>query len=229
MKSRVEGTVLVVGGGAFGSLAARRALERGAEVLVIDSHPDCEAAGLVGPERSGTSEGLTLLVSDWRACFREAFEGNRPSWTVPAVPGHMLGMVALDELKGRHGKVGFPPYGELGPLDPHVVCRDPSVGLLVTSFMHESVCRTDCGQPELCPVTGEGRPVPMHSLIGTFLERRTDRYDVLKSVDLGGVGAIARADLESFFEDLEGVGEGEVYGVATSCRCHAAVNLLSTP
>ena len=223
--------MMVVGGGSFGSRAIRVAMEAKTDVVVIDSDPECEAAGLVEykVEDVTSVEGSSLLIADWRTHFREIFETYRPSWTVPAVPGHMLGMVALDELVDRHGLVGFPHFGGLGPLTPHVVLEDLSFGLLVTSFMHGGRCQTDCGQPAVCPITGEERPVPMHSLMDALLGECADRHDVLVTSDIGGVGAIAFDDLRSCLSNIDRIGQGEVYGISTSCRCHAVANLLSVP
>ena len=88
----------------------------------------------------------------------------------------------------------------------------------------DASCQEGCSQPSVCPVTFK-ELTPMDVLVDRALTGAADRRSVL--VTSGSkAGAIRGTDIRKMLDALSRVGEGMTVGIATSCRCHAIVNIF---
>jgi hypothetical protein len=226
------------GGGRMGTTAAEAAKALGASVVVADPAPHCLARGRadvvleriseVDPELGGR---IQLLPADAAASLLELMRQCPPHLIVPATEGHFAAKLAVAHLGRKEVKVA--PCTTLlrrvaAALPTEVVLLvDEKNAVLVTSYMPSGImCKEDCEQPILCPVLGRKNERPMHELVREKLSREAGRSTVLITTDLGGVGALKAAEVQSMLAQLDPLVKGDSYALATSCRCHSIANIF---
>ena len=107
----------------------------------------------------------------------------------------------------------------------NVLVVDTENGVLITSYMTpDGVCAEGCTQPVVCPITGFRKDVPMHELLRRSLVDVVDCARVLVSWQLDGAGGVLGGEVRAMLDEVEKLGSGKTYGVATSCVCHGIVN-----
>jgi len=231
-------TVVCIGGGRFGAMAAIEARRIGARVLVVDREERCfarKSSTAVTEEPSSilsVGEGDVLfLKGDGTVTLLDILDRWVPDIVIPAASGHLAALLAV-EYGHRQGR-GLVPASDRLPelveaLPPRSVrLFDARNSLIVTSFMEVGgLCLEGCGQPTTCPVTGESNPVPMHECIAESLMGLVDKHVVLVTSGVGTVGGISGRELKSLLHRLDESERGVTWGVATSCRCHGIINLL---
>ena len=118
--------------------------------------------------------------------------------------------------------------GLVGKLPPRsVLISDDRLGVIVTSHMPEGrMCREDCEQPQICPVSGIPILSPMYRSITEALSGSVDRHFVLTTAGTGQFGGIEGSELKLMLASLDDLEEGATCGIATACRCHGIINLF---
>jgi hypothetical protein len=173
---------------------------------------------------------VLFLLGDGVRTLADILDEWTPDLVVPAAPGHLAALAALERGHRRYREL-VPAPNLLAPvserLPPRAVClTDERNAVLVTSFMGDGLCVEDCPQPTACPVTGRANAVPMHELLDAALELAVDRHAVLSTAGPGSVGGLRGSDLVAMLAMVDEAGAGDTIGIATSCRCHGVVNLL---
>jgi hypothetical protein len=227
-------TVVCVGGGVIGSQAATEARQRGDHALVIDSDEHCPAAQIADRKASEADEILEagggevlFLPGDGITVLDDLMLRWTPERVVPGTPGHLAARLAVARTKGE-----LVPFADaladleraLPPNTVQLVDREHAV--IVASFMPPGgTCIERCPRPPVCPVTGRSLPEPMHVVVSTALAGTVNHAIVLVTAGTG-IGSIAGKDLQAALWTVDRLSEGETLGIATSCTCHAVINLL---
>jgi len=203
---------LILGAGKFGRLALKRLARQdaAASFVVVDRDPAALAMTLDGVPgwTRVASEAAAFLVQHLR-------DDGRWDWIIPMVPVH----VAFDwlmegPLAGSAWKPAAAPEA-LARLIP-VARRGPHGELYLSRASH--LCPDDCAEPEVCPVTGESRDLPLHQELAC-LHLAGYEIRVIASRQLApGVGGYSPRRLLDLAREM-GALKGNVL-IATACRCH---------
>jgi len=91
-------------------------------------------------------------------------DDGRWDWIIPMVPMH----VALHWLLAVPGEVGLAAGGGAGGSGGAFpgAQRGPHGELYLSRAHH--LCPNDCAEPEVCPVTGESRDLPLHQELASL-------------------------------------------------------------
>jgi hypothetical protein len=210
---------LILGAGKFGRLALERLGKEDAEAafLVVDRNSRAlqEARGL-------TTAPVEMVAAEAAAFLAERLhQGAAWDWIIPAVPKH----VAFSWL--RAGPLAGPDWEpaeiprELATLTP-VAELGREGELYLSRALH--LCPDDCAEPQVCPVTGESRGIPLFEELAA-LEAPGYQIAVIPCRQLApGVGGLSPERLLALARDLAGL-EGKIL-VATACRCHGVAHGL---
>jgi hypothetical protein len=147
---------------------------------------------------------------------------GRWDWIIPMVPLH----VAYHWLvKGPLAGSGWQPTAVPEALERLVptVQRGPEGELYLSRAQH--LCPDDCAEPEICPVTGESRALPLHQELAA-LHLPGYQVKVIASRQLApGVGGYSPGRLLELAGDLDAL-TGTVL-VSTACGCHGVIHGLT--
>jgi hypothetical protein len=209
---------LILGSGKFGRLALERLarLDAAASFLVVDSDPESLVMSGGGPGyQQVQAEAIAFLVQHLKS------EGQW-DWIVPMVPLH----VAFHWLvQGPLRESGWQPAAvpeALALLIPGT--RNGPEGELYLSRAAHHVCPDDCPEPEVCPVSGEPRDLPLHQELAS-LHLPGYQVRVIPSRQLApGVGGFSPGRLLDLARDLDAL-TGKVL-IATACLCHGVMHGL---
>ena len=210
---------LILGSGKFGRLALRRLARQdaAASLVVVDQDPAALAVALDGvPDWTRVqAEAIAFLV-------RQLGGDDRWDWIVPMVPVHVACQWLLT---GPLAGSGWQPQAvpeALAGLIPGAR-RGPQGELYLSRAQHR--CPDDCAEPEVCPVTGESRDLPLHQELAS-LHLPGYEIRVIASRQLApGVGGYSPRRLLDLARDM-GALKGNVL-IATACRCHGVVDGLA--
>jgi hypothetical protein len=205
----------ILGAGHFGSLAAKRILQRkkGCKVLVVDYRDDALADLGGEPLKPLKQDAVEFLLSQ---------DGKGDEWIIPAIPEH----VAFFYLCQRLTKEGtVTPLAVPTVLDQEI--PNPTRGkggVLYTSFASFR-CPDDCLEPEeMCSVTRKPREANLYELIQQ-IEVPGYQTLVVRSRQLApGVGGYQLSTLWLLLEAVRFSEQNSL--VATACRCHGVINAL---
>lgn len=210
---------LILGAGKFGRLALERLGTEDPEAafLLVDRSPQAlqEARGLTAaPVEWVEAEAASFLVEHLR-------NGAAWDWIIPAVPEHAaFSWLRAGSLAGPGWEPAEVPP-ELAALTP-VAERGREGELYLSRALH--LCPDDCAEPQVCPVTGEPREIPLYEELAA-LEGRGYQITVIPSRQLApGVGGFSPARLLALARDVACL-EGKIL-VATACRCHGVAHGL---
>lgn len=205
----------ILGAGHFGSLAARRILQRQrrCNLLVVDNHEDA-----LGDLRD---EALTIIKQD-AVDFLSSHSGKGNEWIIPAIPEHVAYSWLCQQLI-KEGTVV--PHAAPAVLDEQV--PNPmrgKGGVLYTSFATFR-CPDDCEEPEgICRVTREHRKANLYELVQQ-IEVSGYKTLVVRSHQLApGVGGYQLSTLWRLLPEVRAVDKNILVG--TACRCHGVINAL---
>ena len=205
----------ILGAGHFGSLAARRILQREGDcnLLVVDRD---------ARQLDELKDKALKVVKQEAMDFLSACHGKGHEWIVPAIPEH----VAFSWLCKQLSKEGtVTPIAAPSLFDQQI--PNPvrtKEGVLYTSFATFR-CPDDCDEPEeMCSVTGEGRKANLFELIQQ-IEVPGYQTLVVRSHQLApGVGGYQLSTLWQLLEAARFSKKNIL--VATACRCHGVINGL---
>jgi hypothetical protein len=210
---------LILGAGKFGRLALRRLARQdaAASFAVVDENPAALAAALDG-------------VPDWTRVQAEAIAflaqqlgaGARWDWIIPMVPVHVASHWLL---AGPLAGSGWQPQAMPEALAGHIpgARRGPRGELYLSRARH--LCPDDCAEPEVCPVTGESRDLPLHQELAS-LHLAGYEIRVIPSQQLApGVGGYPPWRLLDLARDMGALTANVL--IATACRCHGVMQGLA--
>jgi len=210
---------LILGAGKFGRLALNRLTRQDAagSFVVVDRDPAAlaqEVDGVPGWTRVA-SEAAAFLAQQLR-------DDGRWDWIVPMVPVHVAYQWLLaGPLAGSAWQPAAAPE-VLERLMPGSR-RGPQGELYLSRARH--LCPDDCAEPEVCPVTGEPRDLPLHQELAS-LPLAGYEIRVMVSRQLApGVGGYSPLRLLDLARDM-GMVQGNVL-IATACRCHGVIQGLA--
>jgi hypothetical protein len=243
------GTIVVVGGGCYGSYYVRQlgraslADALGAErVLVVDRDPACRVAAEL---RSAGETNVELVVSDWTAFFDSylgdaaaragASEGGLPDAIVPSpLMPHLM-----YEWIERRARARWPDRTiETRPLDPPSGIPWQKRGADGTQYVSfaEWVCPVNCIEPALCPATRGPRSWSMPPAIMAATEEARQKGRNLAGPVIFhcqhrayGVGMFDTRDViagDALVQRVAEASAAEVL-VGTVSHCHGALTVLA--
>ena len=243
------GTIVVVGGGCYGSYYVRQlgraslADALGAErVLVVDRDPACRVAAEL---RSAGETNVELVVSDWTAFFDSylgdaaaragASEGELPDAIVPSpLMPHLM-----YEWIERRARARWPNRMiETRPLDPPSGIPWQKRGADGTQYVSfaEWVCPVNCIEPALCPATRGPRSWSMPpAIVAATEEARLKGRNLAGPVIFHcqhrayGVGMFDTRDViagDALVQRAAAASAAEVL-VGTVSHCHGALTVLA--
>ncbi|MBI4642834.1 MAG: hypothetical protein HY790_06320 [Deltaproteobacteria bacterium] len=210
---------LILGAGKFGRLALERLGKEDPEAafLLVDRNPEAL------PETRGLTTARVERVEAEAAAFlvERLHHGAAWDWIIPAVPEHVtFSWLRRGPLAGTDWEAAEVPP-ELARLTP-VAHRGREGELYLSRALH--LCPDDCAEPQVCPVTGESREIPLYEELAA-LGAPGYPIAVIPSRQLApGVGGFSPERLLSLARDLAGL-EGKIL-VATACRCHGVAHGL---
>ena len=210
---------LILGAGKFGRLALRRLARQdaAASFVGVDRDPAALMAALDGvPVWSRVqAEAIAFLV-------QHGGGGGRWDWIIPMVPVHVAcHWLLAGPLAGSAWQPAAVPEA-LAEVIPGAR-RGPQGELYLSRAQH--LCPDDCAEPEVCPVTGESRALPLHQELAS-LHLPGYEIRVIPSQQLApGVGGYPPGRLLDLARDM-GALQGNVL-IATACRCHGVIQGLA--
>ncbi|MHC1564884.1 MAG: hypothetical protein ACXQS6_01000 [Candidatus Syntropharchaeales archaeon] len=225
---------LVLGGGKFGTIAARFLAACGSKIIIVDLRDDCEAHDLVNSVKDPFDQDVELepgevvfLACDALDFFERFIKIRIPFIVVTAITKHFAGIYAEKILKAKHkissditciadGFDGIAEEIDYGVFEEY--------GIATASYMpFGMVCPEDCYPGKVCTVTGKPRGRPMYEILEDVMSV-LDLAVVLPSYQLGrGVGGVMGEDLIRMRDQFERFDEGNC-GIATACLCHGVIN-----
>ena len=230
-----KGDFLVcLGGGYFGTKAARLGRECKARTLIIDTNPDCTArkiADVVSTTQGTIKAGqVSLIVGDATESLSGILEEEVPQWIIPAAPGHSLGKFVNSWLRAKGLKVasGGDLLTEVLAGLPHrlVLSADEKSGIIISSYMAKELrCKTDCSQPRVCPVTKHKKPAPMYELLEFSVSDAVDYYNIFVSHHFDGAGGVRGTEVKKTLKYLASLTPPYSLAIGVSCRCHGILSL----
>jgi hypothetical protein len=242
MSAREHGTIVIVGGGCYGSYYLRQ-LRRAAaadalrwrRLLIIDRTADCQAS-------REPHDGAEIVVAEWEPFFarylRDAARDPDGAATDAIVPSPLMPHLLFDWIAAR-ARARWPRRGvAVRPLatSPDVPWQRPSPeGSTHYVSFAEWMCPINCIEPARCPATRDVRgwsmPVAIaeyvraeqargHNLGGPFVFHCTHRAYGVGMID---VRAVLEAD--AAIEAMAARGPADVL-VGTMSHCHGALGRL---
>jgi hypothetical protein len=243
------GTIVVVGGGCYGSYYVRqlgRAARAGAltaeHVVVVDRDPACRVATELA---SGQAANVEVVVADWTTFFDSyldaaAARGAPAAEDAPdaIVPSPLMPHLMYEWLE-RRARARWPHRAiEMRPLDaPSGIPwqRRGADGTQYVSFA-EWVCPVNCIEPALCPATRGERSWSMPpAVVAATEEARRNGRNLAGPVIFHcqhrayGVGMFDTRDVVAGDEVVRRAAESgaaEVL-VGTVSHCHGALSVLA--
>ena len=210
---------LILGAGTFGRLALERLARQdaAARFVVVDRDPMALAM------RADGVPGRMLVPVEAVAFLVQHLRGDgRWDWIIPMVPVHVaFHWLIAGPLAGSAWQPAAVPEALAG-LIPGAQ-RGPQGELYLSRAQHR--CPDDCAEPEVCPVTGESRDLPLYQELAS-LHLAGYEIRVIPSMQLApGVGGYPPWRLLDLARDM-GALKGNVL-IATACRCHGVIHGLA--
>lgn len=202
---------LVVGGGRYGTKAARYLFTRGISCIIVDPDPGCLATTVV---KEG--DRSLFLCGGLKEAYRVFLE-YRPVRVFPTAPVHVAAGMAsaafgLEESAGINEIL-------LTVIPPELVVGTKG-GSVYLSRNREAQCLPDCHEPVTCPVTGEPRSIRLSSELRKLLPKA----HIIESLQVApGLGALRGRDLRALLAETGG---RNIVIIGTACRCHGVITVL---
>jgi hypothetical protein len=210
---------LILGAGKFGRLALKRLARQDASAsfVVVDHDPAALSMGVdsVPAWARVQSEAVAFLV--------QHLEGDdRWDWIIPMTPVHLaFHWLRAGPLAGSAWQPAAPPEALAGLIPG--ARRGPQGEFYLSRARR--LCPDDCAEPEVCPVTGESRVLPLHQELAS-LHLAGYEIRVIVSRQLApGVGGYSPRRLLDLARDV-GALKGKVL-IATACSCHGVMHGLA--
>jgi hypothetical protein len=234
------GTIVVVGGGCYGSYYVRQLRRARAanaaswnRLVVVDRDPACAVAG--------DADGIELVVRDWHLFFGEFLSAaaDRPANAADAiVPSPLMPHLMSDWVVSR-ARARWPGRSiRLAPLDGALDVPWQRPGADGTHYVSFATweCPINCVEPRTCPHTRGPRAWSLPPTVRSFVEtarlhgRRLDGPAIFHCEHRAyGVGMFGVADVVEADRLVADVADGRAAEVliGTVSHCHGALSLLA--
>jgi len=222
--------VLCLGGGSICEAVMNHLASTNASFVVLDTDPRCRVAGRCQAPGALWDVSPTLVVGDAIEGAMRFMEEHEVDLIVPAVPGHAMGRLGMAWGRGR-----LSPRGSTAVLDrlnrelagKGRATLDQGSGTIIATLNTSALpCPLDCPQEGMCPITGRPRGVDMDTVLEDVIARLGIDGMVIRPVRVGHFGAVTAEQARALRGLVEGLRTGEVMAVATSCSCHAIMNVF---
>jgi len=211
-------TVLVIGGGNFGTKACRFFKEQKARVILVDNDPGCKAKSFVAKD--------DFILKDAQNAWELALK-LKPDFIVPTHPGHTCGKWIKDFFHLKPLPDSISKVTKRLPQSLLLGCDEQNARLIFSYMTRGKLCSEDC--PHLsnkCSLTGEPRPVPLYGLLEYAVFGLFDCCKIFASEQMApGVGAIKASEFLAFIKEIE-IKKPKTLAVGTACLCHGVLNLF---
>jgi hypothetical protein len=210
---------LILGAGKFGRLALERLARQdaAASFVLVDRDPAALVATFDGVP------GLTRVVAEAVAFLvRHLGDDGRWDWIIPMAPVHLaFHWLMAGPLAGSAWQPAAAPEALAGLIPG--TRPGPHGELYLSRAQH--LCPDDCAEPEVCPVTGESRDLPLHQELAA-LHLAGFEIRVIPSQQLApGVGGYPPWRLLDLARDMGALKDNVL--IATACRCHGVIHGLA--
>jgi len=225
---------LCLGGGNICSAMMDRLLEEGCRMLVLDNDLHCKVADrcrtVLSMDRIWEEEVPVLLMGDAISSAVEILELYDVDLLVPGIPGHAAGKLAMAWSKGRlspRGSMVVMEELEKVLSDEGMVSMDPENGTIICTLnIGTERCPLNCSQEGPCPITGRSRQLYMDMVLEEVLDRLSIKGLVIRPIRVGDHGVISSEQIRDLRKLLGRLDEGDAVAIATSCSCHAIMNVF---
>ena len=237
--SAVElGTIVVVGGGCYGSYYVRqlhRARDANAlgwdRLVVVDRDPACAVA---------TQGGAECVVADWTEFFREYLPGLGPDTRDAIVPSPLMPHLLYEWLYDR-ARARWPDRRvETAPMGEDVTVDVPwqRAGVDGTRYVSYAtwMCPVNCIEPAKCPHTRGPRDWTMPTAVASLADAERARgrpmagpvifHCTHRAYGVGMIDCAAVVAADTIVEAAGTAGAARVL-VGTVSHCHGALSVLS--
>ena len=233
---REYGTIVVVGGGCYGSYYVRQ-LERARdasaisfkEIVVVDRDPACAVAG------SGTT--ARVVVAEWNDFFRDYLGAAETATSDAIVPSPLMPHLMYEWLRDRARERWPGRIVETRPLgsEPDTPWRSEAPDGTFYASYATWTCPINCIEPRLCPHTGGERSWTMPEAAAALVARVGDAREPLQGPVIFhcthrafGVGMFDTRDVVQADRLVQRVAERSAANVlvGTVSHCHGAFNVL---
>ncbi|MDI9644339.1 MAG: hypothetical protein QFX35_03865 [Candidatus Verstraetearchaeota archaeon] len=229
------GSVMILGGGKYGTTAVKRLRGKAERVLVVDVDPDCQARGYADRTISSFEEppaGVSFVLADGASFLASAIDrGTPPDFVVLTIPKNVMAALFISWAESFGMRVEFDVESMLkaaaGLPGRYLVARDTIFGVLVASYARDHTCLDGCMQPEVCPVSGERRGLSMLEIVKATAVGDYVRIFESKLLERDVGGVEGREILEAYKDFCSSLRQGMRMVIGTACRCHAIVNFMS--
>ncbi len=227
-------TILILGGGKYGTTALRKLNGKADRLIVVDVDPGCQARDYVERTFSGFEEppdGSSLVLDNGASFLAQSINrGHIPDFVVLTIPKNVMAALFISWIEsfGMRAEfdVGSMLVAATGVPEKYLVARDCIFGVLVASYARDHICKDGCMQPAVCPVSGERREEPMLEIIKKSVEGDFVRIFESKLIESDVGGVEGREILRAYQEFRGGIRRGMSMAIGTACRCHAIVNFM---
>jgi hypothetical protein len=210
---------LILGAGKFGRLALKRLSQQdaGASLVMVDQDPQA-----LQEAQSLSLSRVTLVEAEAIAYLRDNLHDASPwDWLIPMVPIHAAYAWLSETLNAEGGWETLEVPRGVENLVP-IASRGPQGELYLSRATH--LCPDDCGEPEVCPKSGEPRDRALYEELAE-LALPGWRILIIPSRQLApGVGGYSPRELLNLSKGLSGY-QGKVL-IATACRCHGVAHTI---
>ncbi len=215
-------TVLIFGGGRYGTKAVKFAKKRNVRrVIVVDNNSYCSARKFLS-----TDEFIPMRKSGILNLIMEI----KPDFIIPAMPGHTAGRLFREVFNLKPFPEGLAIVVRYLP-QSLISRKDRATSTLVLSYMSkEKTCREDCIPPdEYCRLTKEPRPAPVYALLNYAIFRKFDINKIFVSEQISvGLGGIRTEIIIEFLNKVKKE-LPQTLAIGTACQCHGILNLFKMP
>ena len=211
-------TVLVIGGGNYGTKACRYFKDQKARIILVDNDPACKAQGLVAKN--------DFILEDARSAWDLALK-LKPDFIVPTCSSHTCGRWIREYFRLNPLSDSISDVTRRLPQSLFLGCDAPNAALIFSYMTRGKLCREDCPHPPAeCGLTREPRPAPLYKLLEYGVSELFDCAKIFVSEQMApSVGAIKASDFLAFVQEIE-TKKPKTVAVGTACRCHGVLNLF---
>jgi len=208
---------LIIGGGHFGSRAAKQLLKKKSDpkIIAVDKNRNAVKKLSHLPVETVVDDGLSYLS-------QFLSEGQTANYIIPSVPFHLAFEFILLRLK---------PFGARRAKVPSLSgLPNPETGKtgdLYTSFA-DFLCPEDCPEPSrYCTVTRKKRKKPLYDILRELKGPFKTRVIISQPLAIG-VGGFQPKELLALLEDVKKQKNSrDLILISTASRCHGVTSALS--
>jgi hypothetical protein len=236
------GTIVVVGGGCYGSYYVRqlgRARQAGAlrfeRVLVVDRDPACAVA-----THAGEHVGVACVTAAWSDFFRDYLAGLPGDTRDAIVPSPLMPHLLYEWLHDRARERWPDRHVETSPLEEDITVDVPwqRAGADGTRYVSYAtwMCPVNCIEPAKCPHTRTARDWTMPTALARLADAERGRGRAVagpvifhcthRAYGVGMIDCRAVVAADTVVRAAGAAGPARVL-VGTVSHCHGALSVLS--